>query len=139
MDDDDHHNQQYGQGPKVAVVGPCGSGKSTLMQNLQAQGYNIRAVSQEHSYVAAMWQRLTKPDLLIYLDVTLKSIAKRRTIHWGQERLDQLNHRLRQARIHCDFYLTTDDLTAQEVAEQVKTFLETHRNNPQNWHTYDKG
>ena len=54
----------------IGVVGPCAAGKTTLVAALREMGYNVRHIAQEHSYVPYMWQRLAKPDLLIYLDVS---------------------------------------------------------------------
>jgi len=110
--------------PLIAVVGPCASGKPSLVRRLEALGYNVRHVAQDHSYVPDMWRRLTDPDLLIYLDVELSTIARRRRISWGERYLAEERHRLRHARQHCDFYLATDDLTEEEVLEQVVAFLE---------------
>jgi cytidylate kinase len=107
-------------------VGPCASGKSSLVQQLKALGYNVRHVAQDHSYVPDMWRRLTDPDLLIYLDAELSTIARRRRISWGERYLADERHRLRHARQHCDLYLTTDDLTEEEVLEHVVAFLEKH-------------
>jgi hypothetical protein len=112
--------------PLIAVVGPCASGKSSLVQQLKAVGYNVRHVAQDHSYVPDMWRRLTDPDLLIYLDAELSTIAHRRRISWGERYLADERHRLRHARQHCDFYLATDDLTEEEVLEHVVAFLEKH-------------
>ncbi len=116
---------EEGEGPRIAVVGPCGAGKSTLVAQLRPRGYNIRSVSQEHSYVPDMWRRISRTDILIYLDATLESIAKRRHIHWGQKRLDTLNRRLRHARVHADLYLPTDTLTPNAVAQKVAAFLDS--------------
>jgi thymidylate kinase len=110
--------------PLIAIVGPCASGKSSLVRQLEALGYNVRHVAQDHSYVPDMWRRLTDPDLLIYLDVELSTIARRRRISWGERYLANERYRLRHARQHCDFYLVTDDLTEEEVLEQVVAFLE---------------
>lgn len=108
--------------PRVGVVGPCGAGKSTLVAQLKER-YNIRAISQEHSYVSDMWRRVRPTDVLIYIDATIETIAKRRKISWGQPRLDALNYRLRHARAHADFYLPTDTLSREEVAEEVSRYL----------------
>lgn len=108
---------------QIAVVGPCTAGKSTLTRRLRALGYATRAVSQEHSYVPDMWRRVARTDILIYLDVGIETIAQRRKIFWGQERLDDLNYRLRHARAHADFYLRTDDIPPEEVEAQVLAFL----------------
>jgi shikimate kinase len=114
---------EEGDSPRIAVVGPCGSGKSTLVQHLKQQGYQIRAVSQEHSYVPDMWQRIAPTDILIYLDATLETIITRRQIQWGQSRLDALQARLQHARLHADLYLPTDNLSPEMVAEKVINFL----------------
>lgn len=72
-----------------------------------------------------MWQRMTCPDVLIYLDARLPTIAQRRRIEWGQPYLDKLRHRLRHARLHADLYLSTDGLTPQQVLNRVEQFLRT--------------
>jgi hypothetical protein len=110
---------------RVAIVGPCTAGKSTLSARLKAAGYEARHVAQEHSYVPDMWQRITKPDVLIYLDVTFESAKVRRKIWWGADVIDVETERLRHARQHCDLYISTDQFTADEVASQVLDFL-TH-------------
>lgn len=111
------------QRPLIAVVGPCAAGKSSLVRRLKAMGYNARSVAQDHSYVPDMWRRITNPDLLIYLDAELSTIARRRRIGWGERYLNDERHRLRHARQHCDLYLPTDDLAEKEVLEQVVSFL----------------
>jgi hypothetical protein len=72
-----------------------------------------------------MWQRLNPPDVLIYLDVTLEAVHRRGRsgIGWDQDFLDKQRHRLRHARVHCDLYLPTEDLTEEEVLAQVSGFL----------------
>jgi hypothetical protein len=109
--------------PRVVVVGPDAAGKTELVKRLRALGYNARSCAQDHSYVPDMWRRIARPDFLVYLDVGLETIARRRTIDWGQERLDKLNVRLAHARAHCDLYLPTDDLERSEVVERVRTAL----------------
>jgi chloramphenicol 3-O-phosphotransferase len=109
--------------PRVVVVGPDAAGKSTLVMRLRALGYNARACAQDHSYVPDMWRRLSQPDFLVFLDARLETIAQRRDIDWGQQRLDVLLARLAHARAHCDLYLPTDDLTPSEVMGQVRAAL----------------
>ncbi len=111
---------------RVAVVGPCVAGKSELVGALRAAGYEARHVVQEHSYVPAMWQRIAKPDLLVFLDVDYATAKKRRPrIDWGPARLAEQVQRLAHAREHCDLYIDTSDLTREEVRERVFRFLET--------------
>jgi ribosome-interacting GTPase 1 len=125
--------------PRVVVVGPDAAGKTELVKRLRALGYNARSCAQDHSYVPDMWQRIARPDFLIYLDAQLKTIARRRAIDWGQQRLDQLNARLAHARAHCDLYLPTDDLAPSEVVDRVQTALSRAGILPdQGERTYDK-
>lgn len=111
------------EGPRVVVVGPDAAGKSTLVEQLRALGYNAHSCAQDHSYVADMWRRVSRPDFLVFLDAQLETIARRRAIDWGQEWLEEQGARLAHARSHCDFYLPTDDLTPAEVAKQVRAVL----------------
>jgi thymidylate kinase len=108
---------------RVAVVGPCTSGKSTLTAALLALGYDARQPAQEHSYVPDMWQRLVKPDVLVYLDVSYEAARQRRKISWGPERLDKQAGRLAHARQHANLYIDTSSLTADQVQARVIDFL----------------
>ena len=112
--------------PRIALVGPCGSGKSTLGHYLRASGYEVRQPAQEHSYVPNMWQRLTHPDILIYLDLDFPTLLKRRpTNHGGPARLQEQQLRLSHARAHCTFYLDTSNLTPEEVQARILAFLQS--------------
>lgn len=110
---------------RVAVVGPCVSGKSELVGALRSAGYEARHVVQEHSYVPTMWQQMARPDLLIYLDVDYPTAkARRPRIQWGPERLTDQEQRLAHARQHCDLYLDTSSLTLEEVREEALSLLQ---------------
>jgi len=111
--------------PLIGVVGPCSAGKSVLARRLRARGYRVKEIRQEHSYVPDMWQRITNPALLIYLDVSMEEGARREGLAkpsswWVEEREFRLAH----ARRHCDLYVDTTALTPDEVLEQVVVFLE---------------
>lgn len=110
--------------PRVAVVGPCAAGKSTLIAALQAAGYQTHHPAQEHSYVPDMWQRMTHPDALIYLDVSY-AVSRLRRPHQdrGPEEFEAQRQRLAHARAHCDLYLDTSELTADRVSEAALAFL----------------
>jgi len=109
---------------RVALVGPCSSGKTTLADALKQDGYEVRQVAQEHSYVPNMWQRISKPDVLIYLDVDYEAIQARRPYSdSGPQRLAEQQQRLQHAYQHCDLYLDTSPLTPTEVEAQVRHFL----------------
>jgi hypothetical protein len=109
--------------PLIAVTGPCASGKSILVQALRARGHNARQVLQEHSYVPTMWQRITQPDLLIYLDVSWEVAQHRRPTDASVEWWDELGRRLRHARQHADLYILTDELTPSDVLQEALAFL----------------
>lgn len=109
---------------RIAIVGPCAAGKSTLKGALLEQGYAVRMPVQEHSYVPSMWQKLSKPDLLIFLDVNLEETAVRRPKNPSPPAYyAEQQRRLAHAREHCDFYLDTSSLSPAEVREAVLTFL----------------
>jgi RNase adaptor protein for sRNA GlmZ degradation len=91
---------------------------------LRAAGYEARHPAQEHSYVLDMWQRITKPDILIFLDVSYAAARRRRPfIDGGPQRLAEQQRRLAHARAHCDFYLDTSDLQPEQVRRAVFEFL----------------
>ncbi|MCG2769433.1 MAG: hypothetical protein ABIK79_11490 [Chloroflexota bacterium] len=110
---------------RILIVGPCASGKTTLERRLARLGYDAHSCAQEHSYVPSMWSLVNKPDVLIYLDAQLSTIAQRSADHWDETYLQELRHRLRHARAHCDFYLATDDLAKDDVLKMVVKFLES--------------
>jgi hypothetical protein len=71
-----------------------------------------------------MWQRISKPDLLIYLDVDYPAAKSRRPrIDWGPERLVEQAERLAHAREHCDLYLDTSSMTLAEIRDRVLALL----------------
>ncbi len=108
---------------RIAVVGPCASGKTALAKRLQGLGYEARECTQEHSYVPTMWQKISQPDVLIYLDASLAVVAERRSADWSEEYLAKLNRRLAHARQHCHLYIQTDGLSEEEVLERTLDFL----------------
>jgi chloramphenicol 3-O-phosphotransferase len=108
---------------RVAVVGPCASGKSTLTAALRAAGYEARMPAQEHSYVPDMWRRLVDPDVLIYLDISYEALLERRPHFGEQEYLEREKARLAHARAHADLVVDTSELAAEEVRRRVLAAL----------------
>lgn len=109
---------------RIAVVGPCASGKSTLVKALRAAGYDARHPAQEHSFVKDMWQRLIDPDVLIYLDLSHEAYrARRPKDDAGPEYLAMQRERLSHAREHADLVVETSGMTAEGVREQVLAYL----------------
>lgn len=114
-------------GDIIKVVGPCKSGKSTLVAGLQAAGYAARSCGQEHSETPAMWQRIHPPDCLVFLDVSLETMRARvNRSDWSDDLLATQQRRLAHARQHADLIVSTDQASAQEVLGQVTAFLEQH-------------
>ena len=95
------------------------SGKSTLIAGLTRLGYRTRHIAQEHSYVKDMWQRLTNPDVLVFLDVSYPTTSRRRQLDWTEADWQEQQHRLRHARENADIYVETDKLSAEQVLERV--------------------
>ena len=109
----------------IGVVGPCASGKSTLIEGLTRQGYRTRHIAQEHSYVKDMWQRLTNPDILIFLDVTYSTTRQRRKLDWTVSDWQEQQRRLSHAKEHADLYLDTDKLSIEEVLDKAVGYIQT--------------
>ncbi len=107
----------------IAIVGPCASGKSTLAGRLRQAGWTARQIAQEHSYVADMWQILTQPDLLVFLDADYETCTQRKQLDWTLVEYQEQLRRLRHARANCDVYVDTSHLTPEEVEAQVRARL----------------
>lgn len=112
---------------RVGVVGPCAAGKSTLVAGLNQSGYQGKNIAQEHSYVPDMWQRLSKPDVLIYLSVSYPMTIQRRKLDWTQAEYDEQVYRLRHAYENAHLRINTDPLKAEEVLERVIDYLTSGR------------
>jgi len=109
----------------IGVVGPCGSGKSTLIAGLQSHGYACRHIAQEHSYVQAMWKIISKPDILIYLEASFPVSTSRRKLNWQEKDHREQLRRLEHARQNAHFTVNTNDLTPEQVLQNVLNFLQS--------------
>ena len=109
--------------PLIGVVGVCASGKSTLIKGMEARGFRMRHIAQEHSYVKDMWKRITNPDVLIFLDATYSLTVQRRQLDWTEADWAEQQRRLSHAREHADLYINTDDLSIERVLEIVVAFV----------------
>ena len=107
---------------KIAIVGVCASGKTTLVAGLKAAGFDAYNVAQEHSGIHRFWDKY-HPDILVMIDATLPAIKKRRIVYWDEERLVVQHARLADARAHADLYLQTDALDAAQVLAKVIAFI----------------
>ena len=109
----------------IGIVGPCGAGKSTLIAGLEREGFHCRHIAQEHSYVPSMWQKITNPDLLIFLNSSFEVSTHRRRLNWNEADYAEQQNRLAHARQHADLLIETDALTPAEVLARVMEFLQT--------------
>lgn len=109
--------------PLIGVVGPCGSGKSTLIEGLEKHGYACRHIAQEHSYVQAMWQIISKPDILIFLHASFPVSTARRKLNWREKDYNEQSRRLSHAREHAHIIIDTDALTPGQVLLKALDFL----------------
>lgn len=105
--------------PFIGIVGPCKAGKTTLAQNLIKRGFRARQIVQEHSFVPSMWQKITNPDLLVYLDISYKQTLTRGGMTWREHEYKEQLTRLDHARQHAQIYIHTDDLSPDQTLEKV--------------------
>lgn len=108
----------------IGIVGPCGSGKSTLLASLEARNFRCRHIAQEHSYVKHMWQVITKPDLLIFLECSFENCTQRRQLNWTRTNYEDQQNRLSHARQHANLIIDTNVHSQAEVFEIALKFLE---------------
>ena len=107
----------------VGVVGPCGSGKTTLIEGLEAHGYRARHIAQEHSFVPSMWRNITNPNVLIFLEVSYPATKIRKKFNWGVNEYEEQLHRLRHAYKHADLRVETDQRAPEDILVEVLDFL----------------
>lgn len=109
---------------RVAVVGTCASGKTSVVAALRERGIDAYAVAQEHSAIAALWRHL-EPDRLVYLDNRLETIQRRRDDDSWPAWIYQLQlQRLRDARERADVVVATDDIDLDETVRHILVSLE---------------
>ena len=110
-------------GPLIAVVGPCASGKTSLVRELRSRGYNVRELAQEHSLVPDMWRRFTHAKLLVYLDVSPSVACQRRGMASPPRWWSKVPRRLWLARREADLCILTDSLTPRQILDLTLSFL----------------
>jgi hypothetical protein len=110
---------------RVAIVGPCAAGKSTLAASLRSQGYLVRVIVQEHAFVPDLWRHFSRPDALIFLDASYAVCTARKRLTWLPQDHGEQMRRLDHARRHADIYIATDGLTREEVLAEALAALQT--------------
>lgn len=93
------------------------------MRGLEERGFTCRHIAQEHSYVQAMWQIITKPDALIYLHSSFETSTARRKLNWLERDYNEQLRRLAHAREHANLIIETDSLTIEAVLQKALDYL----------------
>jgi hypothetical protein len=70
-----------------------------------------------------MWQRITDPDYLIFLDASFDVSTERKSLDWSESEYDEEQRRLAHAREFCDLYLLTDGMKPEDVLQAVLSAL----------------
>lgn len=109
-------------GGQIVVVGPCASGKSTLVRGLLSHGYDARVCAQEHSAVSSLWRHQGRPTL-IGLEVGLESIRIRRQARWPMAIYSAQLARLADAYANADLLIDTDHLSSAAVLGRTLDYL----------------
>jgi gluconate kinase len=108
---------------RVAVVGTCASGKTSVTEALKALDFDAWAVAQEHSVIADLWNH-QQPDRLVYLANSLDTIRRRRNDdRWPAWIYETQLERLAPARASADVVVDTDDLDLDAVVSRIVAFL----------------
>lgn len=97
-----------------------------MINQLQHLGFHCRHIAQEHSYVQDMWQRLTNPDVLVYLSVSYEKTLHRRNLNWNEREYQVQIDRLKHAREHANVFVDTDLLSPEEVCKSVIHSIEKY-------------
>jgi shikimate kinase len=109
---------------RVAVVGSCASGKTTIVARLREHGIDAWAVAQVHSAIAELWRHLG-PDRLVFLDTILETVrARRGDDNWPGWIFDLQQERLLNARTHADVIVDTNDRSVDEIVATILRELE---------------
>lgn len=108
----------------VVVVGPCASGKTTLVHGLRSLGYSATVCGQEHSEIRYLWRR-TEPTVVIALDVDLATVRRRRGADWPEAIFERQQRRLVEARAAADLVLDVSGLSESAVLARVLRALDS--------------
>lgn len=104
--------------PRLVVVGPCASGKSTLVAGLRRLGVDAIVCGQEHSDIATLWRR-KEPDLVVALEIDLATLRARRDPAWPEWLYEVQRRRLAAATSAAAVRLDTSRLDADSVLHRV--------------------
>jgi chloramphenicol 3-O-phosphotransferase len=107
---------------KIAVVGTCASGKTTIVNALDRLGHDAYVVSQEHSIIADLW-RHSEPEALVMLECDYETVQARRGGTWPRWLFDLQRERLSSARANADLILDTSKNSVEETLRPIEEFI----------------
>jgi predicted ATPase len=110
----------------IVVVGPCASGKTTLVKALRELGYDAFAVAQEHSIIRDLWRK-RNPDVVIALDLDLSVVRERRSPTWSSEIYTAQHQRLQPAFSAANILIDTGEHDIDTALRMSLELLETAR------------
>lgn len=114
---------ESGDGLLIVVIGPCASGKTTLVNGLRSHGYRAMVVGQEHSEIPSLWRR-ADPDVAIGLTVDLATVRQRRSAGWSESIFRRQLDRLQEAFAQADLILDTTKLDPEQTLATVVALLQ---------------
>lgn len=104
---------------RIAVLGHCAAGKSTVVDQLVERGLDAYSVAQEHSIVHDLWAHL-QPDVVVVLEVSLEEIrARKANPDWPEWIYETQDQRLKHARENADVVIDTDRLPVESVVAEI--------------------
>jgi GTPase SAR1 family protein len=110
---------------RIVVVGPCASGKSTLVNALRARGYDAHVCGQEHSEIPTLW-RHAHPDVVVSLAVDIAAVRRRRGESWPQWLHERQVARLADAAAAADIAVDTSEIDPETLVGTVVAYLKRH-------------
>jgi cytidylate kinase len=110
------------KGPRIVIVGPCASGKTTLAEALISRGLDAAVCGQEHSEIRTLWNH-TRPDVVIGLTVTLQALRERRGADWPASLYRRQLGRLAPAYSVADLVIDTTSTDPDAAVDAVLTHL----------------
>ena len=93
-----------------------------MVEALRERGYDAHVSGQEHSEIAALWQRLD-PDVLVALEADIDAVRQRRGASWPEWLHDVQTKRLSAAAAAADLTIDTSHRDPQAMIDEVVLFL----------------
>ncbi|MGI8642807.1 MAG: hypothetical protein ACR2LS_01640 [Thermomicrobiales bacterium] len=123
------HASTTGTPGRVVIVGPCASGKSTLVKRLRELGYDAAVCAQEHSDIPTLWSR-SSPAVTIALVVDLAILRERRGPNWPEEIWRRQQARLTEAQRSATLVIDTSTKSPGDIVAIATRTLRAHNIRP---------